>query len=159
MPFPWSFPQSINRITGDFSGRPKYKAVHIFFLEACPDYLFKKLSACKLLAPSKWRHALWGRGGEGRGWDRDEGGKGREVRRVEREEGGEGRGGGREEREGRGGDKGEGMEGEVVSVPSSNSVEFVYITHITFIHTACTVQYWLFRIRSGVDYCNFCGGQ
>lgn len=42
---------SINRITGDFSGRPKYKAVHIFFLEACPDYLFKKLSACKLLAP------------------------------------------------------------------------------------------------------------
>ena len=39
------------------------------------------------------------------------------------------------------------------------TVEFVYITHITFIHTACTVQYWLFRIRSGVDCCNFCGGQ
>ena len=30
---------------------------------------------------------------------------------------------------------------------------------ITFIHTACTVQYCLFRIRSGVDCCNFCGGQ
>jgi hypothetical protein len=41
---------SVNRIVNDFDGRPKYKAVHIFFLEACSSDLFKKISNCKILA-------------------------------------------------------------------------------------------------------------